>query len=142
MARFKLDPVLKVRQLQEKKYKRELAEIKVTRENAEKLLEDLEMEKMHRIESMEDEYKVKVSELQIQHAYLNAISSQVERQKDMLEKILEEEEKKRELLIKANQGKRIIEKLKQNFIVSLLKDIQRKEQTLYDSISRKPLLNR
>lgn len=57
MARFKLDPVLKVRQIQEKKYKRDLTEIKVIRENAEKLLEDLEMEKNKQIETMEIEEK-------------------------------------------------------------------------------------
>lgn len=38
MARFKLDPVLKVRQVQEKKYKRDLSEIKVIREKAEKIV--------------------------------------------------------------------------------------------------------
>ena len=68
MARFKLDPVLKVRQVQEKKYKRDLSEIKVIREKAEKLLEDLEAEKMQQIENIEAEEKVKVIDLQIQYA--------------------------------------------------------------------------
>lgn len=142
MARFKLDPVLKVRQLQEKKCKKDLVEIKVIRENAEKLLEDLETEKMRQIENMEDEDRIKAMDLQIQYAYLNAISSQVERQKNMLEKILEEEEKRRDALIKTNQNKRMIEKLKQNFIENALRDLQKKEQTFFDSISHRSTLNR
>jgi len=142
MARFKLDPVLKVRQLQEKKCKKDLVEIKVIRENAEKLLEDLETEKMRQIENMEDEDRIKAMDLQIQYAYLNAISSQVEKQKNMLEKILEEEEKRRDALIKTNQNKRMIEKLKQNFIENALRDLQKKEQTFFDSISHRSTLNR
>ncbi|MCS7228494.1 MAG: flagellar FliJ family protein [Candidatus Kryptonium sp.] len=142
MARFKLDPVLKVRQIQEKKYKRDLTEIKVIRENAEKLLEDLEMEKNKQIETMEIEEKLRVAELQIQYAYLNAIVEQVEKQKNALEKILIEEEKKRDVLIKTNQNKRMIEKLKQKFNSEILKDFQRKEQLLLDSISHRTTLGR
>lgn len=142
MARFKLDPVLKVRQIQEKKYKRDLTEIKVIRENAEKLLEDLEMEKNKQIENMEVEEKLRVAELQIQYAYLNAIVEQVEKQKNALEKILIEEEKKRDVLIKTNQNKRMIEKLKQKFNSEILKDFQRKEQLLLDSISHRTTLGR
>ncbi len=142
MARFKLDPVLKVRQLQEKKYKKELTEIKVIRENAEKLLESLEAEKMRQIENIEDEERIKAIDLQMQYAYLSAISTQVEKQKNMVEKILKEEEKKRNILIKTNQNKKILEKLKQNFIEALLKDSQKKEQALFDSISHRLTLNR
>lgn len=142
MARFKLDPVLKVRQLQEKKYKKELSEIKVIRENAEKLLENLEAEKMRQIENIEDEEKIKAIDLQMQYAYLSAISTQVERQKNMIEKILKEEEKKRDVLIKTNQNKKMLERLKQNFIEALLKDLQKKEQTLFDSIAHRSTLNR
>lgn len=142
MARFKFDPVLKVRQLQEKKYKKELAEIKVIRENAEKLLEDLEMEKMRQIENMEDEDRIKAIDLQARYAYLSAISAQVEKQKDIIEKILKEEEKKRNVLIKTNQNKKMLEKLKQNFIEVLSKDLQRKEQVLFDSISHRSISNR
>lgn len=142
MARFKLDPVLKVRQIQEKKYKKDLTEIKVIRENAEKLLEDLEMEKMKQIENMEVEEKLRVAELQIQYAYLNVIVEQVEKQRNALEKILIEEEKKRDVLIKTNQNKRMIEKLKQKFNNQILKDFQRKEQSLLDSISHRTTLGR
>jgi flagellar export protein FliJ len=134
MARFKLDPVLKVRQLQEKKYKKELSEIKVIRENAEKLLENLEAEKVRQIESIEDEERIKAIDLQMQYAYLSTISTQVEKQKNMIEKILKEEEKKRDILVKTNQNKKMLEKLKQDFVEGLLKDSQKKEQILFDSI--------
>ncbi len=142
MARFKLDPILKVRQLQEKKYKKELSEIKVIRENAEKLLENLEAEKMRQIENIEDEERIKAIDLQMQYAYLSTISAQVERQKNMIEKILMEEEKKRDILIKTNQNKKMLEKLKQGFVEGLLKDSQKKEQALFDSISHRSTLNR
>jgi len=142
MARFKLDPVLKVRQVQEKKYKRDLSEIKVIREKAEKLLEDLEAEKMQRMENIEAEEKVKVIDLQIQYAYLNAVAEQVEKQKNALERVLKEEEKRRDILIKTNQNKRMIEKLKQKFNEQILKDFQKKEQTLLDSIAYRTISNR
>ncbi len=142
MARFKLDPVLKVRQVQEKKYKRDLSEIKVIREKAEKLLEDLEAEKMQQMENIEAEEKVKVIDLQIQYAYLNAVAEQVEKQKNALERVLKEEEKRRDILIKTNQNKRMIEKLKQKFNEQILKDFQKKEQTLLDSISYRTISNR
>ncbi|CUS98065.1 flagellar export protein FliJ [Candidatus Kryptonium thompsonii] len=142
MARFKLDPVLKVRQVQEKKYKRDLSEIKVIREKAEKLLEDLEAEKMQQMENIEAEEKVKVIDLQIQYAYLNAVAEQVERQKNALERVLKEEEKRRDILIKTNQNKRMIEKLKQKFNEQILKDFQKKEQTLLDSIAYRTISNR
>jgi len=142
MARFKLDPVLKVRQVQEKKYKRDLSEIKVIREKAEKLLEDLEAEKMQQMENIEAEEKVKVIDLQIQYAYLNAVAEQVESQKNALERVLKEEEKRRDILIKTNQNKRMIEKLKQKFNEQILKDFQKKEQTLLDSIAYRTISNR
>ncbi|CUS76818.1 flagellar export protein FliJ [Candidatus Kryptonium thompsonii] len=142
MARFKLDPVLKVRQVQEKKYKRDLSEIKVIREKAEKLLEDLEAEKMQQMENIEAEEKVKVIDLQIQYAYLNAVAEQVEKQKNALERVLKEEEKRRDILIKTNQNKRMIEKLKQKFNEQILKDFQKKEQTLLDSIAYRTISNR
>ena len=142
MARFKLDPVLKVRQVKEKKYKRDLSEIKVIREKAEKLLEDLEAEKMQQMENIEAEEKVKVIDLQIQYAYLNAVAEQVERQKNALERVLKEEEKRRDILIKTNQNKRMIEKLKQKFNEQILKDFQKKEQTLLDSIAYRTISNR
>lgn len=142
MPRFKLDPVLKVRQAQEKKYKKDLSEIKVIREKAEKLLEDLEAEKMQQMENMEVDEKIKVIDLQIQYAYLNTVAEQVERQKSVLEKVLKEEEKRRDILIKTNQNKRMIEKLKQKFNDQLLKDFQKKEQTLLDSISYRTMSNR
>jgi flagellar export protein FliJ len=142
MAKFKLDPVLKVRQLQEKKYKKELAEIKVIRENAEKLLEDLESERERQIENMEVEDKIKVIDLQVQYAYLNVIAEQVEKQKNALEKILKEEEKRRDVLVKTNQNKQMIEKLKQKFIDGVLKDLHKKEQTLLDSLAHRAILKR
>ncbi len=142
MPRFKLDSVLKVRQVQEKKYSRDLLEIKVIREKAEKLLEDLEAEKMQQMENLEIEEKIKVIDLQIQYAYLNAVAEQVERQKSVLERVLKEEEKKRDVLIKTNQNKRMIEKLKQKFNEQILKDFQKKEQTLLDSISHRTIFNR
>ncbi|MFN3134938.1 MAG: flagellar export protein FliJ [Candidatus Kryptonium sp.] len=142
MPRFKLDPVLKVRQVQEKKYKKDLSEIKVIREKAEKLLEDLEAEKMQQMENMEVDEKIKAIDLQIQYAYLNAVAEQVERQKSVLEKVLKEEERRRDILIKTNQNKRMIEKLKQKFNDQLLKDFQKKEQTLLDSISYRTMSNR
>ncbi len=142
MPRFKLDSVLKVRQVQEKKYNRDLSEIKVIREKAEKLLEDLEAEKMQQMENLEIEEKIKVIDLQIQYAYLNAVAEQVERQKSVLERVLKEEEKKRDVLIKTNQNKRMIEKLKQKFNEQILKDFQKKEQTLLDSISHRTIFNR
>ena len=142
MARFKLDPVLKVRQVQEKKYKRDLSEIKVIREKAEKLLEDLEAEKMQQMENIEAEEKVKVIDLQIQYAYLNAVAEQVEKQKNALERVLKEEEKRRDILIKTNQNKRMIEILKQKFNEQILKDFQKKEQTLLDSIAYRTISNR
>lgn len=142
MARFKLEPVLKVRQAQEKKYKKDLSEIKVIREKAEKLLEDLEIEKMQQMENMEVEEKIKVLDLQIQYAYLNVVAEQVEKQRGVLERVLKEEEKKRDILIKTNQSKRMIEKLKQKFNERISKELQKKEQILLDSISHRTISNR
>lgn len=107
-----------------------------------KLLEDLEAEKMQQMENIEAEEKVKVIDLQIQYAYLNAVAEQVEKQKNALERVLKEEEKRRDILIKTNQNKRMIEKLKQKFNEQILKDFQKKEQTLLDSIAYRTISNR
>ncbi len=142
MARFKLDQVLKVRQLQEKKHKRDLFEIKVIRENAEKVLEELETQKERQVEDMEVEDKIKVLDLQMRYAYLNSLVKQVEAQKSALEKILKEEEKKLGELVKVNQDKRMMEKLKEKFIESILKEVQKKEQISLDAISQRAILNK
>jgi flagellar export protein FliJ len=142
MARFKLDPVLKVRQLQEKKHKSDLFEIKVIRENAEKVLEDLEAQKEKQMEDLEVEDKIRALDLQMQYAYLNSLAKQVETQRTTLEKILKEEEKKRGELVKVNQDKKMMEKLKEKFIGNILKETQKREQLSLDAISQRTTLNK
>jgi flagellar export protein FliJ len=142
MARFKLDPVLKVRQLQEKKHKRDLFEIKVIRENAEKVLEDLEAQKEKQMEDLGVEDKIRALDLQMQYAYLNSLAKQVETQRTTLEKILKEEEKKRGELVKVNQDKKMMEKLKEKFIGNILKETQKREQLSLDAISQRTTLNK
>jgi flagellar export protein FliJ len=138
MRKFKFDPVIKVKETQEKRYKRELSQIKVIRENAEKILEELHSEKESCIEdSFGKEEKLKALDLQMSYAYLTALARQVEEQKDMIEKIAREEEKKRNLLIKTNQNKQMLEKLRKKFLEERLRELRKKEQTLLDSISHR-----
>jgi flagellar biosynthesis chaperone FliJ len=78
------------------------------------------------MEDLEVKDKIRALDLQMQYAYLNSLAKQVETQRTTLEKILKEEEKKRGELVKVNQDKKMMEKLKEKFIGNILKETQKR----------------
>ena len=148
---FKLQPVIKVKEIQEKKIQRELAQLKkrILREQAQ--LDDLEGERERAVSasplntSRENENgsdgharkKILAADIVVHANYLRKISDEIHFENTKIENLTEFETKKIDEVLDVKKDKETIERLKERRLEEFRRELDRKEQVLIDAIAQR-----
>ncbi len=139
MAKFKfrLQSLIKVKEIQEKMVERELATIKNKILQEQARLEDLKHEHEKLITTSPLEGKVRVAEIALHQDYIQKISSQIHFENARIVLLTQSENKKIDEVMEAKKDKEAIEHLKEKQFEEYKKDIEKKEQVLIDALAQR-----
>ena len=139
MARFKfrLQSVIKVKEIQEKKIQREIAQVKRRILQEQKNLESLEDEREKLISASPLNGKVKAADMVVHQDYMKKISELIRFENDKIENLTEFESKKIDEVLDVKKDKEAIEHLKEKRLEEMRRDIDRKEQILIDAVAQR-----
>ena len=137
MSGSPLGTVIRVRDLQVNKAKRELAEIQNTREQAEGELQTLEEKQSTAMTDAVREMKTKAADLQTSQAFIENLSRKIEEQGKKVDEIVSAEEGKRDELLGRSQSKHMLEKLDQKRKDEVEKEQERKSQRIIDVLAQR-----
>ncbi len=139
MAKFKfrLQSVIKIKEIQEKKVERELAMIKKNILQGQARLEDLQGEHQKLVSSSPMEGKIKAADMVTHQDYLRKISDEIKFERVKLENLSRSEDKKRDEVLDAKKDKEAIEHLREKRLEEFKHDMDRKEQILLDAVAQR-----
>ncbi len=139
MAKFKfrLQSVIKVKEIQEKKMERELAMIKrkILQEQAH--LDDLQVEREKLVSSSPLEGKVRAADIAIHQDYIRKISDEIHFGNSKIAVLAQSETKKIDEVLDVKKDKEAIEHLKEKQLEEYRKDLDKKEQVLIDALAQR-----
>lgn len=135
--RFRLQSVMKVKEIKEKKVERELAAIKrrILQEQAH--LEDLQGEQEKLMSSSPLNGKIRAADIVVHQDYIRKISDEIHFGSARLENLSRSETKKIDEVLDAKKDKEAIEHLREKRFEEFKQDADRKEQTLIDAIAQR-----
>jgi flagellar protein FliJ len=139
MARFKfrLQPVIKVKEIQEKKIQRELAQVKRRILQEQENLESLKGEHERLLSSSPLSGKFKAADIVVHQDYIRKISDEIRFENHKIENLTEFETKKIDEVLDVKKGKEAIEHLRDKRMEESRRDLDRKEQVLIDAIAQR-----
>ncbi len=139
MAKFKfrLQPVIKVKEMQEKKIQRELAEIKKNILEREARIDDLREEREKLVSSSPVEGRIKAGEMSVRQDYFRRISDEIHFENSNLHKLAQSESKKIDEALDVKKDKEAIEKLKEKRLREFKREEEKTEQVLIDSLAQR-----
>lgn len=139
MAKFKfrLQSLIKVKEIQEKKVERELATIKnnILKEQAH--LDDLKHEHERLVSASPVEGKVRAADIALRQDYIQKISSQIHFENTRIVLLTQSENKKIDEVMEVKKDKEAIERLREKRFEEYKKDIEKKEQVLIDALAQR-----
>jgi|WetSurMetagenome_2_1015567.scaffolds.fasta_scaffold115654_2 flagellar protein FliJ len=137
----RLDTVIRVKKHQEKKAQHELGLIQEKKETEKKALTLLRAEHASAVGEAGQVAHASVTELQANHAFIQRLSRQIEKQQQTVEKIQQREQVKREEVVEKSKSKKIVERLDEKRRGEHAKELGKKEQGVLDVLAQrtKPL---
>jgi flagellar export protein FliJ len=132
-----LGTVIRVRDIQVNKAKKELAEIQTNREVAEGELQSLEEKQSTAMSDAVRDMKTKAVDLQTSQAFIENLSRKIEEQGKRVDEIVTAEEGKRDELLEKSQSKHMLEKLEEKRKEELEKEQERKSQRVIDVLAQR-----
>ncbi|WP_319525238.1 flagellar export protein FliJ [uncultured Desulfosarcina sp.] len=137
MYTFNLQTVLDHRQFIEDNLKKELAEIKQQVAKVRQQLDTTKRKEMDTAQALKEEQSKGLSSdgVLAYHSYLNRLADRIERQKNTLEKLVEDESEKQNELLEAMKRRQILEKLKEQGLDRYNRAILKKEMELIDELA-------
>lgn len=133
----RLQTVIKVRTFQVKTAQRELAAIKINRENEEGALTRLEETQISAKSDAVKEVKTRAGDLQTSQAFIDSLSRKIKSQEEKVGQIEERENTKREELVERSQSEQMLEKLDQKRKGEAAKDVEKKAQRIIDVLAQR-----
>ena len=148
---FRLQSVIKVKEIQEKKIQRELAQLKKRILHEQAQLDDLEGERQ-RVASTSPlngdreggdgsdrsiREKIRAADIVVHENYLRKISDQIRNENVKIENLTESETKKIDEVLDVRKDKETIERLKEKRLEEFRRELDRKEQVLIDAIAQR-----
>lgn len=139
MARFKfrLQSVIRVKEIQQKKIERELAQIKKRILQEQARLENLEGEREKLVSSSPLDGKVIASDIVVHQDYLRKISDEIHFENARLENLADFETKKIDEVLDVKKDKEAIEHLKEKRLEEYKRELDRMEQVLIDAVAQR-----
>lgn len=139
MAKFKfrLQSLIKVKELQEKKVERELAVIKnkILQEQAH--LEDLRVEHDRLLSSSPLQGKVRAADMALHQNYIHKISGEIHFENARIAVLAQSETKKIDEVLDVKKDKEAIEHLKEKRLEEYNRELDKKEQVLIDAVAQR-----
>ena len=132
---FRLQKVLEVRELKEKKQQKELALVKRKLTSEEKELQRIQEKKNDFTQTMINIGKPSVSQMLSWYDYFITLSEHVDSQRSVIENSRNEVEQERQKLIQTTTDKKVLENLKEKFIHQINEEQNKNEQILIDEIA-------
>ncbi len=134
---FRLQAVIKVKEIQEKKIQRELAQIKKRILQEQAHLEDLEGERERMVSSSPLNGKVRAADVAMHQDYIRKISNEIHFENARLENLAEFETKKIDEVLDVKKDKEAIEHLKEKRLEEYRRELDHKEQILLDAVAQR-----
>jgi flagellar FliJ protein len=139
MAKFKfrLQSLIKVKEIQEKKVERELATIKNNILKEQARLDDLKHEHERLVSASPVEGKVRAADIALHQDYIQKISSQIHFENTRIVLLTQSENKKIDEVMEVKKDKEAIERLREKRFEEYKKDVEKKEQVLIDALAQR-----
>ncbi len=139
MARFKfkLQSVIRVKEIQEKKIQRELAQVKRRLLQEREYLENLEDERERLLSSSPLNGKIKAADIVVHQDYVKKISEQIRLENNQIDNLTEFESKKIDEVLDVKKDREAIEHLKEKRLEECRRELEKKEQVLIDAIAQR-----
>ena len=134
---FRLQSVIKVKEIQEKKIQRELAQIKKRLLQERERLEDLEGERERLVSSSPLNGKVRAADVVVHQNYIRKISDEIHFENARIENLTESETKKIDEVLDVKKDKEAIEQLKEKKLEEFKREQDHKEQILLDAVAQR-----
>jgi flagellar export protein FliJ len=133
----RLQTVIKVKQFQVKATQRELAVIKVHKEQEQSHLTQLEETQSTAMSDAVREMKSRAADLQTSRAFIESLSRKIRTQEQKVEEIKSREDAKRGELVEKSQSEQMLEKLEEKRKTEVEKDVERKAQRMIDVLAQR-----
>ncbi len=139
MAKFKfrLQSVIKVKEIQEKKVERELAMIKKKILQEQARLDDLRIERERLVSASPSQGKFKAADMALHQDYIRKISDEIHFENTRIAVLTDVETKKIDEVLDVKKDKEAIEHLKEKQFEEYKRDQDKKEQVLIDSLAQR-----
>jgi len=137
VAESRLQTVIRVKDFQVKKAQKELAQIKVQREEEQGTLDTLEETQSTAMSDAAREMKAKAVDVQTSRAFIQSLSRQIKQQEGKVEEIQGQEDDKRGELLEKTQSQQMLEKLDQKRKDEVEKEQEKKSQRMLDVLAQR-----
>ncbi len=139
MAKFKfrLQPLIRVKELQEKKVERELAALKTRIMQEQARLDDLRTEQDKLFSSAPVRGKFRAADMALQQDYLQKVSTQIHFENSRIASLTQNETAKIDEVLGVKKDREAIEHLKEKRLEEYKKELEKKEQVLIDAVAQR-----
>lgn len=140
--KFRLEPVLGVRKKKEEAMQQELARAQSAYMEGQETAEGLSAAhseicgQLRTIQDQDADMELDIMDAALYHSYLVRLAREIANQEELLEHLEVEVERAREGLIRARQGRRMIERLKEKQHARHVVESARAEQKAFDDIAQ------
>jgi len=134
---FRLQSVIKVKEIQVKKIERELAQIKRSILQEQDRIDGLESEREKMVSSSPLKGKVRAADIVVHQDYIKKISDDIHFGNAKLENLTQFESRKIDEVLDVKKDKEAIEHLKEKRLEEYKRETDQKEQVLIDAIAQR-----
>ncbi len=135
--KFRLQSVIKVKEIQEKRVERELAMIKKKILLEQARIDDLRAEQDKLVSESPLQGKVKAADIAVHQVYLKKISDEIHFQNAKIAVLSQSESKKIDEVLDVKKDKEAIEHLRERQLEDYKREMDKKEQVLIDAVAQR-----
>ncbi len=133
----RLQTVLRVKDIQVKSAQKELAQIRVKKDEEQGTLDDLQDQKSSAMSDAAREMKSRARDLQTSQAFLQSLSRQIKDQQQTVQTVSDQEDSKRVELVEKTQSQKMIAKIEEKRQTEQAKEVDRKAQRVIDVLAQR-----
>jgi flagellar export protein FliJ len=133
----RLQTVIRVKDIQVKSAQKELAQIKVKKDQEQGALNALEEQKSSAMSNAAREMKSRARDLQTSRAFLQCLSRQIRDQEQAVQTVSDQEDSKRGELVEKTKSQQMITKIEEKRQTEQAKEDDRKAQRVIDVLAQR-----
>ncbi|HUI10301.1 MAG TPA: flagellar export protein FliJ [Bacteroidota bacterium] len=133
----RLQTVIRVKDIQLKNAQKELAQIKVKKEEEQGALDKLEDQKTSAMSDAARKMTARARDMQTSRAFLQSLSRQINQQEQTVQNISDQEETKRGELVEKTKSKQMLENIEEKRRDEESKESDRKAQRVIDVLAQR-----